>query len=73
MVRNEVKRANDDDHGEFGGTTATACGEKEREKERWFPDAMVRVKTEANSPQNYEVKASSRKCIMKQIPAKYLS
>ena len=38
MVGNEVKRANDDDHGEFEGTTDCGAGrekvEKKRERER---------------------------------------
>ena len=38
MVGNEVKRANDDDHGEFEGTTDGGAGrekvEKKRERER---------------------------------------
>ena len=57
MVGNEVKRANDDDHGEFEGTTDCGAGrekvEKKRERERWTFDATVKVKTEANSGQQF--------------------
>ena len=70
MVGNEVKRANDDDHGEFEGTTD--CGqqriggeeegerERERERERWSFEATVKVKTEANSGQH-----NSGKCFVR--------
>ena len=52
MVGNEVKRANDDDHGEFEGTTDRLRTERGKMRgERWSFDATVKVKTEANSGQ----------------------